>query len=272
MNNYLERFLSKQNSKHTRTAYEYNVNQMLDYVDKDVNNITFGDLVDYKEHFSKRYSSNSMAQKIRCLRSYFDYLYYDIEVIDSNPIVNKKGLRIKEDKVVEKKQTYFPMVDIKQLIQNGKNSRDKAIIAVFATIGLRVSELIELTLEDYKRKTVTIITKGEKEREIIFNESCCKYVDQYLKDRKQSECNNLFISNQRTPMRPEVINRTLKVIAKQKDIHPHSIRHSVVSEVLKEYDIETARQFIGHSNIATTMRYVHSTNEEVRNVAIGMSI
>jgi len=274
--NYLERYLNTIECDNTKTAYRYNINQMLEYINKDINLITYGDLTNYKEHFSKQYSTNSMAQKIRCLRSYFDYLYYELEAIDTNPIISKKGLRLKEDKVKEREQTYYTMEDIKELIKQGKNPRDKAIIATYAMIGLRASELVNLTLEDYEAKIAVVTTKGSKPREIIFNDVCQKYINEYLKVRKDSKYNNLFISNQSTPMKPTVINRTLKCLAKRADlegnIHNHSIRHTCVSEVAKRTDIETARQFIGHASCSTTMMYMHTTNQEVRNVAMAMGL
>ena len=274
--NYIEKFLDRNDSKNTKTAYKYNLVQMLEYIGKSENEIEYGDLIDYKEHFSKKYSTNSMAQKIRCIRSYFNYLYFELEVIDHNPATNMRGKNIKEDKIHQEKQRYYTMEEIKLLIANAKNDRDKAIIAVLTTTGIRASELINLTLEDYEKKIVVIITKGKVNREIMFNDFACEYVDKYLSTRKESEYNNLFISNQGTPMKDNCLNKTLKTNAKRAglptDIHMHSVRHTVVSNVLENYDLETARQFIGHASASTTLRYCHTTNNKVRNVAMSMGM
>ena len=115
------------------------------------------------------------------------------------------------------------------------------------------------------------MTKGRKARDIFFNETACKYIDEYLKDRLESEYNNLFISNTHKPMNPQALNRTLKVIAKRAglptDITNHQLRHTCISYIVKQSDLETARQFIGHSTTAMTSKYTHSTNKEVVNLS-----
>ena len=277
-NNYIERFLERTTSNNTKETYRYALTQMLEYVDKPESEITYGDLVDYKEHFSKQYSTGTMALKIRCMRSYFNYLYFDAELISQNPTVNKRGRSIKENKIQKKQETYYTMDDVKLMIEHSNKARDRAIIAVLMTIGLRVSELINLTLSDYSNdnKTATIITKGNKKRKIIFNPICQEYVDEYLKVRPAVSDDNLFISNQGNKMSRNCINLMLKKCAKMAglptDIHAHSLRHTVISEVLQKKDLETARQFIGHASANTTLNYTHTTNTRVRDVAMSIGM
>ena len=280
METYLNNFLQPM-SENTRIAYRNNIEQLLNYINKPLNDITYGDLIDYREHFETQYSFNSMAQKVRSINSYFDYLYNEREVIDSNPTYNRNNEKFKPVKIrgmKERKQVYYPMETLHTLLEYTTNPRDKAVIALYATTGLRFSELANLTLEDYENKVTTIIAKGNKKKVVLFNDSACKYIDEYLKVRKESEYNNLFISNQGTPMRNESLNRTWKCIAKRAGfehpelIHNHSFRHTAISEVLKRSDLETTRRFAGHSSATTTTRYIHSTDKEVMGVAMSLSI
>lgn len=273
MNTYLDGFLSTK-ANNTKIAYKTNIEQMLDYINKPLEDITYGDLVDYREHFQVNYSYNSMAQKIRCINAYFDYLYAERQVIESNPTYDRNNKKLRPVKFngikEEKEQVYYTMDDIKALIEASKNSRDKAIIATYVSTGIRVNELINLTLEDYNKKFVKIITKGHKPRYIEFNDTLCGYIDEYLKTRKDTDNNNLFISNQGTPMTRSALNKTLKCIAKRAglncDIHNHSLRATAITEVMRNSDLKTAQEWVNHSSANTTLRYLRTTEEDVHNM------
>ncbi|NBK99160.1 MAG: hypothetical protein EOM50_14300, partial [Erysipelotrichia bacterium] len=135
---------------------------------------------------------------------------------------------------------------------------------------VRVAELCSLKLDDYLKGECDIITKGQVSRHIIFNETCKKYVDEYLLVRK-GDINNLFVSNQGTPMCGRSLNNTLKVIAKRagisEDISNHTLRHSLISNLCNDYGIQAASRFISHSSVRITERYCHNTNAEISKMA-----
>lgn len=265
---HLEQFesymMSEKMSAHTIRAYTSDVKAMLDFIGKEDAEIGFIDITSWQNSMSDKCGA-TINRKIKSIKKYFDMLI-NIGVINKNPCVNIKSRKTVDSKTKE----YIPIEDAKHLIDVGKNSRDRAIVSVYLTTGLRVSELINLTLDDfYSENGFEIIAKGQVKRYIKFNDSCREYIEAYLKDRKCG-CENLFVSNGGTPMRTESLTRTLKVLASRAgvstDISNHSLRHTFISTVADNYGIHTAQHVIGHSDIKTTQRYSHTSKENILNV------
>jgi site-specific recombinase XerD len=256
----------------TKMAYEKAIKDFLKYTEKELSEIKIQDLLEYKEYLLTRYADASVQLKLRAIDSCFRWLFENY-YIESNPTITRANKSVALHKTIEpkRKKTYIPFADMEKLIRQGKNTRDKAIIATYLSTGVRVSELINLTLSDYAKKTPVIITKGGKPRCINFNASAQKYINDYLEDRKDSEYDNLFISNNHTPMTRESLNYMLKSLARRAglptDITNHSLRHTVASKVLQESDAATTRDFFKWSSIDMVNRYTHSTDEEVKNIS-----
>lgn len=274
---YIELFKEKleadNKSPETIRAYMNDIKEMLLYVSKNENEISYADLIKWKYNLTNtlKRAGSTVNRKITTVTEYFNFLM-KIKIANENPAL---GLGYVQNIPVEKKE-YIPMSTAKELLRYGKNPRDKAIIAVYLTTGLRVQELINLTLEDYNGTSANIVTKRHKMRSIVFNSDCRKYVDEYLKVRKRTIYNNLFISNQGTPMQPNSISKTLKVIAKRagisETISNHSLRHTFCSNVCDNYGVAMAKEVIGHSSINTTQRYCHNTEQQIQNVITSVSL
>ena len=243
MNNNIKRFLGGFESEDTRISYESDLNQFFDFVNTEETKITYGEVYDWKSEMVKRgYASATIARKLTAIKSYYDFLC-------------KVGT---------------------MTLTEASNPRDKAIIAIYLSTGMRVSELINLSLEQYNSQTVTIKIKGDRERKIYFNEECRKIVDEYIKVRKNSGIPNLFVSNHGTSMRRDCISKMLRKVAEKADIEEHisnhTLRHTYVSEICNEYGINIAKDVICHSDISTTQRYSHNTEETVKNVMLNMQL
>lgn len=267
---YINKLTGERKSFHTIIAYKTDIEQFLNFINKTERDIEYLDALSWKNSISN-FAPATINRKIIILNQYFNFLK-KASIITNNPfeeIENVKNIPVRT-------KQYIPMEDAKALLLNAKNNRDAAIVAVYLTTGMRVNELINLTIEDYESKAVSIITKGQVKRHIIFNADCCKYIDAYLKERKNSEFNNLFISNSKKPMRPECIERTLKIIAKRSgissDITNHSLRHTHISYMTDKYGISAAQHEIGHSNPNITARYSHNTTAQIENMINSVSI
>ena len=265
---YLRNLQGEGKSKNTLVNYQNDIRDMLSFVNKKEDEITVEDLVLWKANLNK-YASSSIYRKISAIKGYFNFLY-DINRIVLNPAKNLKNVKVKN-----KEKPYIPMEEATALISYGKNARDKAIIAMYLSTGLRVSELIRITLEQYLQNDIYIETKGGSFRRIFLNQSCKEYVDKYLETRKNG-AENLFVSNQGTPMRPECINRTLKNIAKRagmtKNITNHSLRYTFVSDICDNYGIRVAQETVGHKSIKTTERYSKVKEEKIKNVMLSIAL
>ncbi|MEG1354050.1 MAG: tyrosine-type recombinase/integrase, partial [Malacoplasma sp.] len=153
------------------------------------------------------------------------------------------------------------------------------------TSGLRVSELISLTLEQYLNRTkdnaIIIIGKGNKEAYIALSDDTVKMIDEYVKTRK-SGCDKLFVSNQGTKMDRISLSRTLKVIAHKtglftedeiSNLHNHSLRHFTATNLSENgVPIEVIQEVLRHSNIATTRGYIDVRKERITDAINSVAI
>lgn len=268
MEKLLEMFLDSLSSDNTKEAYGRNINNMLSFVEKPIKEIKPIDLVSWQNGLSDL-SSASQAQYVNAVKSFFKFLY-DIDYIQSNP-----ADRLHSVKVINKPKDYVNDEQVLNMINTAKNKRDKAIIALLFSTGLRVSELINIELNDLQNDSLFIQTKGGKYREIFINDKCREIINDYLKVRKDG-CSKLFVSNQHTPMLRANVNNLLTKIRKQcgikENVTPHSLRHTFVTDVAREYGVEVARDVVGHSSIAVTNRYIHSNREEIKKAMLGVQL
>lgn len=269
----IERFVNSLKAERlspvTIENYQYEVESMLRFVNKPSVDVTYQDLLDWQGSMNKM-SATTVNKRLMAIKKFYKYLM-NVGLINDNPTNNLKALKVPQEEAL-----YVPFKEAKRLIKFGKNARDKAIIALFLSTGLRYSEVANLTLNDYDKERITIRTKGGKLRSVWLNDNCRYYINEYLKVRKESEYPNLFISNQGTPMKNNSLNKTLKVIAERAgincEIHLHSLRHSITSELCHNYGIEMASKVIGHNSIKTTARYCHDTQEDIKTTMIGVMI
>lgn len=267
----LNEFLQTLHNDKTKKAYGKAISNFLSYYGKEYADITPSDVIDYKHYLEGKYADATVQIRLVAIGRYFKYLY-SIYKIDMNPCVLRGGETITLHKAIKptREKSYISFEDAQKLIDAGENTRDKAIVATYLSTGIRAQELINLTISDYEKRTPIIITKGNKPRRIKFNDTACKYIEAYLKDRKKVECDNIFISNKRNPMSQDALNKALKRMAKRAglplDITNHSLRHTTASKVLRESDPATTRDFFNWSSISMVDRYTHSTTQEVDDV------
>lgn len=163
--------------------------------------------------------------------------------------------------------------------------RDKAILEVFFSTGLRLSELCSLPRRiDLKRGEFTVRGKGDKLRVVFLSDSAKKAIQDYLTKRTDAE-EALFISLSRGSrgggqgsgvkvigrITPRSVQRMIESRAKEagiaKHVHPHQLRHSFATDLLVNgADIRSVQELLGHANITTTQIYTHLTNKELREI------
>lgn len=156
--------------------------------------------------------------------------------------------------------------------------RNNAIITLFLSTGLRVSELINIKLKDidFQEKSIHVIGKGNKQRTVYFSEYCKKKLDQYIalrnKYRKVTSLNEpLFLSNQNKKLCRNSVYSICKNAFKNigiNELHysPHTLRHTAAT-LLYMYvkpDILLLKEFLGHSSISSTEIYSHIDNPKVK--------
>lgn len=151
--------------------------------------------------------------------------------------------------------------------------RDKAIIELLYSSGLRVSEACSLSIYDIDDKFVRVFGKGGKERLVPIGKEALLAIDHYLlhfRDvQKNKELTNLFLSKKGKPLDRITVWKIVKHWAKKagikRKISPHTFRHSFATHLLDNgADLRVIQEFLGHSNIKTTDRYTHISQKKVK--------
>lgn len=225
-------------------------------------------------------SKTTQSYHLVALRSFLKYCTRrDIQTLSGDKIELPK---------IHRKQVAFLTKDevYKLFIQPDTTSvsgaRDRAILELLFSTGLRVSELVGLDrrLINLEAREFTIRGKGQKDRPVFISESASRFIELYLKKRKDN-LPPLFISysSNHTPSNSgdfkrltarsieRIINRYARLAGITKKVTPHTIRHSFATDLLMNgADIRSVQTLLGHSDISTTQIYTHITDRHLKNI------
>lgn len=278
--NYTAYLQSKSSSPLTIANYTKYINMALDYIGKPESEITYMDLVNWKNTFTNL-KPNSQNIRISAIKNYFAFLK-KAKVIEENPADGLEKQKIRDCDV--KQKPYIEAHYLRDMVNHARTIRDKAIILLFATTGLRVSELTNLTVEQYMNlggldgRELAIIGKGNKVRRVYINNEVKEMIDNYLNTRPKSNYNNLFLSYYGGPIHSNNLSQTLKNVAKKagypmwKDICNHALRSAFATTKAEQgTPLTTIQASMGHSKLETTLIYIkrnqNAINSAMKNMA-----
>lgn len=278
--NYTAYLQSKSSSPLTIANYTKYINMALDYIGKPESEITYMDLVNWKNTFTNL-KPNSQNIRISAIKNYFAFLKKS-KVIEENPADGLEKQKIRDCDV--KQKPYIEAHYLRDMVNHARTIRDKAIILLFATTGLRVSELINLTVEQYMNldgldgRELAIVGKGNKVRRVYINDEVKEMIDNYLNTRPKSNYNNLFLSYYGGPIHSNNLSQTLKNVAKKtgypmwKDICNHALRSAFATTKAEQgTPLTTIQASMGHSKLETTLIYIkrnqNAINSAMKNMA-----
>jgi integrase/recombinase XerD len=220
----------------------------------------------------------TISRNIVSIRAFFQFLLRE-GMIGKDPSVHLEAPRL--EKRLPKVMT---MHEVELLLDAPSTStpngmRDKAMLEVLYATGIRVSELISLSTDDVHLGLgyVRCVGKGSKERIIPLGRIAAQTLDQYLKTSRhkllkpgKSE-NALFVNHLGTRMTRQGFWKIIKKYAAQsgiqKEITPHTLRHSFATHLLENgADLRSVQEMLGHADIATTQIYTHVTNKRMKDV------
>lgn len=148
-----------------------------------------------------------------------------------------------------------------------QNIRDRAILELFYSSGLRLSELVGLDLGNinYSDGTVRVLGKGKKEREVPVGSYALTALKSWIAARKEiagSDCTALFVSNRGKRLSPRSVQDRLSKLSLSQGmdspVHPHMLRHSFASHMLESSgNLRAVQELLGHANLSTTQIYTH---------------
>lgn len=267
----LDMFIGSLNSPHTKIKYRKNVQDLLDYTGKTEYEMTWRDIESWATTLNGK-SDSYKHGKICSVKSFFKYLV-KIHEIDIDPSSSLDTPTVKQAV-----KDYIPFNIAKTLIDYTNNPREKAIIAVYLSTGMRASELSAITLSDYQTKEyLAVPVKGGGYREFALNKDCRKYIDEYLKVRLNSGIPNLFVGNQGNPMATKNMGNTIKKICAKANLNGnfanHTFRHTFCTEMIERTgNIKDVQHLMGHKNDKTTEIYDHSNKDYRRHLLEDISL
>lgn len=236
--------------------------------------ISSADVIEFIEYLQKKDHDEitTVARKLTTIKNYHAYL----EKEKIAPI--NVTLGIKRPKLKKTIAKTLSMDDINTLLDINLltpfDYRNKAMLELVYGTGLRVSELVNLTLNniDFTNCIIRIVGKGNKERIIPLGEYSMYYLNLYMEKRhlleKNNLCEKLFLNNHGKGITRQGFFKILKNLLEEKHLNveasPHTLRHSFATHLLEGgADLKSIQEMLGHSDISTTRMYTHVTNQKV---------
>ena len=225
----------------------------------------------YKNFLGKSYKSATISRKITSLKGFLEYLTENGILSQSLKVVDHSRKPTKLPTVLTIEQMNAMIDAVPRSTIYGK--RDAAILELMYATGVRVSELVDLTLDRYypDEQFIRVIGKGSKERLIPFGKMAQESISQYLSARHtygNTTDSHMFLSNRQLPMSRQSIWKLVKKYAKAAgipfEVTPHTIRHTFATHLLENgVDLRAIQEMLGHSDIATTQIYVHVAFKDI---------
>ncbi len=269
-------------SIHTQNAYDSDLNIFYAFLNtlkiKEIQLINYSVIRKYLSYlYEMQYSNTTINRNISTLRSFFKYLLMN-KIIENNPMT-----LISSAKEMKKLPTYLHINEIEDLLSIPNTNtplghRNKLIIELLYSTGIRVSELTNIEIDDINlyEHTIKIVGKGDKERYVLFGNILKNILVEYLEDTRKQLLKNkkttyLLINKNGDPLGDRgvrlIIDNIVKRSSINKQISPHVIRHTFATHMLnKGADLKVVQELLGHSNLSATQVYTHVSNERIREV------
>ncbi len=263
-------------ANHTKDSYLNDLKIYINYLKskkiEDALNISVDNIKDYLKYINNKEVS-TIAHNLTVIKSFHQYLYKNKLVLDD------VTSSIKQPKLLKKIPKTISDNDIEKLlditIENNFDIRNKAMLELMYSSGLRVSELVNLELNDIniENNTILIYGKGSKERFSLFSEYAKIALLNYLNIRnsllKGKITSKVFLNNHGTGITRQGFFKILKKLLEEKNldssISPHTLRHSFATHLLENgADLRSIQELLGHSDISTTKIYTHISDNKVK--------
>lgn len=256
-------------SQNTIDTYKYTLEEFYEFLKKDLKKVTENDINKYKEYLNKKDSAKTINHHLNVLTSFYNFLLIE-EAILTSPLENIDKLKVKKSlpKVLSKEEIN-QLLDVDLI--NKYSYRDKAMIELMYSSGLRISELVNIKMYDIDLDmgTIRIMGKGSKERIVPVGEIAIQYLKLYINEYRsllnKKNSDYLFLNNRGTGISRQSFFKTIQSLAIKKNIKikftPHTLRHSFATHMLENgADLRSIQELLGHSDISTTQIYTHVSN------------
>lgn len=284
-NTYLNNFISyltnnKRYSPYTITSYKKDTYDYLEFLKKnniDIKNSNYKIVEEYSKYlYKKKLSKRSIARKYSSIRTFYNYL--EKKNILENNIFNL----LENPKKEEKLPRFINEYELDKMFEISDNSpkgqRDRLILEILYGTGVRVSELVNIKINDidFNNNSIKVRGKGNKDRYVFYGKYCKEAINNYIKNGRISLLNgqtcdylllNRFGKNISVVSIRKILNEIINKCSLDIKISPHVLRHTFATHLLNEgADIMHVKELLGHSSLSTTSIYTHVTNEKIKEV------
>jgi len=235
-------------------------------------------LRDYLSQLTERgFVKASIARKLSAIRSFFRYLVRE-QTLPANPIEQAAS-----PKLDRRLPSFLTLEEIERLLaapdlSSPVGQRDRALIELLYASGLRVSELVQLNVEQVELTTneIRVRGKGSKERVVLMGKPAAEALEVYLKQGRpellgEKRSNALFVNRYGQRLIERRVQRILEMYARSagidKKVHPHMLRHTFATHLLDGgADLRVVQELLGHANLSSTQIYTHVTKSQAKKV------
>ncbi len=289
-NEQIERFIKylhqeRGYSRHTLAAYERDLRQFSQFYSEYANLIPLEIQVINKigiRHFlgmltEKGLKMSSIGRKLASLKAFFSY------ALRQNWITSNPTIMIRSPRLPKRLPIVLSAEQIDQAIGNLpqeslRDARNKALLELFYSTGIRLSELVGLNIGDinFQRQIIRVFGKGAKERIVPIGRTALMALQHYLNLRKSAGerlelASPVFVNEKQKRLARRtiqlIITTLLQTVSEQEHLSPHVLRHSFASHLLdRGADLNAVKELLGHSSLSTTQIYTHIQIGKIKEV------
>lgn len=268
-------------SKHTQIAYTSDLESFKDFLNKkgdtsELHDVDYGQIrIWIVELMESGIENRSVNRKISSLKTFYNYLL-KTGVIEKSPLDQHRSLKTPKKVLVPFSQKEMQhLSEIYGTERTFENLRNILIMELLYTTGMRRSELIGLQLSDVnlESRQIKVLGKRNKERFIPLLDTTIIKIKEYLEFRKQLETiqTQLLLTDKGEPIYDSMVYKIVKqfmtLVSSKEKKSPHVLRHAFATHLLDEgSDLNTVKELLGHSSLASTQVYTHTSLERLKEV------
>ena len=271
----------KNYSDYTITNYIKDINEYNEFLDDNkfkYNNVNYDICIKYLNFLNdKKLSKSTISRKLSSLRTFYKYLVMNKNV-DNNPFLLISSP--KKEKILPKYINYNNIEEIFNVpdLKTKHGQRERVILEILYSCGIRVSELVNIKLKDidFKERTILIFGKGSKERIVRFGDYADDILNIYINDARVKllsgiESEYLIVGDKKESLTTrrieQIIDEIIKKTSIKLNITPHVFRHTFATHLLDNgCELLAVQELLGHESLSSTEVYTHVSNEHLRDV------
>ena len=268
----------KRYSQHTIDAYERDLTQFINYAE-------VKKIIEFNEFsstfirgwivqlFEEKRKAKSINRKLAALRTFYKWLRKE-ELVSINPMAKVQGPKNEKRLPAFAKESELQTEKLDELYADSLNGkRDKVIFELFYQTGIRLSELIDLRVQNVSGESIKVIGKRNKERIIPISKDLYDQIQTYIQVKNQQVGESPFVFSLKFgkkiyPMLVyRIINQYLSIATNLDKTSPHVLRHTFATHMLNRgTGLETLKDLLGHANLSATQVYTHNSFAQLTSI------